>query len=254
MLNRQARFIPEPLAPVDRAVLQVGLFAKGIRRSWAKIHRKTIQLPEQVSFDDQVGCKQVLALAQPARLVAVFATGIGIHAVPGLQWTAANLAVVWISVAVCGAALAVIWAKRAFDEVFYLWLVLVLVATMAELSLGSIAGGPYTVAWHAARASGIVSAYLLLVFLMREIAERLRRPVPAAIAAYGRAASWGTLERPGMFRRRPGGGGDSLGPSHGTSPDAEGPARSSASAPGDRSFAKGLPGNRFPRAWDPRTD
>jgi signal transduction histidine kinase/ActR/RegA family two-component response regulator len=103
------------------------------------------------------------------------------------QWIAANLAVVWICVAVNGAALAVIWAKRAFDDPFYLWLTLVLVAAMVDLTLGNVGGERYTIAWHASRASLVVSSYLLLVFLVGEIAERLRRPLLATSAAYGGA-------------------------------------------------------------------
>jgi signal transduction histidine kinase/CheY-like chemotaxis protein len=128
----------------------------------------------------------LLALGACA-LVAALAASVGAYVMDGNQWTAANLAIIWICVAVDGAALAVIWAKRAFDDTFYLWLALVLVAAMVDLTLGNIGGGRYTVAWHASRASLVVSAYLLLVFLMSEIAERLRRPLLSTVAAYGGA-------------------------------------------------------------------
>jgi signal transduction histidine kinase/CheY-like chemotaxis protein len=128
-----------------------------------------------------------LTAAGACALVAALAASVGAYAMSGEQWAAANLAIVWICVAVSGAALAIIWAKRAFDDTFYLWLALVLVATMVELTLGDLGDGRYTVAEHASRASCIVSAYLLLVFLMREIAERLRRPLLSTIGAYGGA-------------------------------------------------------------------
>jgi signal transduction histidine kinase/ActR/RegA family two-component response regulator len=122
-------------------------------------------------------------------LVAVLAASAGSYVVSGNQWIAANLAIIWICVAVNGAALAVIWAKRAFDDTFYLWLALVLVAATVDLTLGSVGGERYTVAWHASRASLVVSSYLLLVFLVGEIAERLRRPLLATTAAYGGAVA-----------------------------------------------------------------
>jgi signal transduction histidine kinase/CheY-like chemotaxis protein len=129
------------------------------------------------------GC---LLAAGACVLVAALAAGSSSYVMSANQWAAANLAIVWICVAVNGAALAIIWARRAFDDAFYLWLALVLVAAMVDLTLGKL-GGPYTVASHVSQASFIVSSYLLLVFLMREIAERLRRPLLAATGAYGGA-------------------------------------------------------------------
>jgi signal transduction histidine kinase/ActR/RegA family two-component response regulator len=133
-----------------------------------------------------VGCC-LLALGASA-LAGALAASVGARPLAGLQWAAANLAIIWICVAVCGAALAVIWARRAFDDALYLWLALVLVAKVVGLVLGNVdGGGRYTIAWHASWASDVVSAFLLLVFLMREITERLRRPLLSATAAAGGA-------------------------------------------------------------------
>jgi signal transduction histidine kinase/CheY-like chemotaxis protein len=106
----------------------------------------------------------------------------------GFPRTASN--VEWLAVAVCAAAFAAIWRRRAFGDVLYLWLGLVLVATIGDVVLSNVAGAPFTMGWHAARASFVVSACLLLAFLLGDLASEERRIAPAALlAAYGGAAA-----------------------------------------------------------------
>ena len=99
-------------------------------------------------------------------------------------------AIQWLAVAVSAGALVLIWRRRAFDDVLYLWLGLVLVASIADLTLSNLAGGRFTVGWHASRANFVVSACLLLAFLLGDLATEERRLLrPSLFAAYGGAVA-----------------------------------------------------------------
>lgn len=80
-------------------------------------------------------------------------------------------AISWLTIALYGVGACVIWRKRAFNDPLYLWLGLILVASAADLTLSTIAGARYTVGWYVARCSSVVSSYLLLTFLLRELAS-----------------------------------------------------------------------------------
>ena len=70
----------------------------------------------------------------------------------------------------------------------YLWLGLVLVAAIADLTLSNLSGGRYTIGWHASRANFVVSSCLLLAFLLGDLATEERRITrPSLFAAYGGA-------------------------------------------------------------------
>ncbi len=107
-----------------------------------------------------------------------------------LDGYAVRSAMLWAAVALCAGAFALIWRKRAFDELLFLWLGLVLVASMADLTLSIAAGERFTLGWHVSRASFVVSACLLLAFLLGDLATEERRVSrTAAIAAYGGAVA-----------------------------------------------------------------
>jgi signal transduction histidine kinase/ActR/RegA family two-component response regulator len=107
--------------------------------------------------------------------------------VAGARWSAANASLVWLWVVVCAVALWVIWTRRAFDDVLYLWLAMVVVAAMVDLSLGNVTGRRYTLAWHASRASLVVSSYLLLGFLVGDLTQRRHPTLILRLGAYGGA-------------------------------------------------------------------
>ena len=108
----------------------------------------------------------------------------------GERFSALATQVQWVAVAVYVAALALIWRRRAFDDVLYLWLGLVLVASIADLTLSNLSGGRYTIGWHASRANFVVSACLLLAFLLGDLATEERRLTrPSKFAAYGGAVA-----------------------------------------------------------------
>ena len=67
-----------------------------------------------------------------------------------------------------------IWRRRAFNDPLYLWLALMLVASAADLLLSTVSGARFTVGWYVARCSSVVSSYLLLTFLLGELAAAAR--------------------------------------------------------------------------------
>jgi signal transduction histidine kinase/ActR/RegA family two-component response regulator len=96
----------------------------------------------------------------------------------------------WAAIGCCLAAFALIWRRRAFGDVLYLWLGLVLIATIGDLVLSNLAGAPFAMGWHAGRASFVVSACLLLAFLLGDLATEESRIAPASmLAAYGGAVA-----------------------------------------------------------------
>jgi signal transduction histidine kinase/CheY-like chemotaxis protein len=126
-----------------------------------------------------------------AALVVAAAVRLQIDAIiVGERFTDLAAAVQWVAVALCAAAYAIIWRKRAFDDVLYVWLGLVLLASIADLALSNVSGGRYTVGWHASRANFFISACLLLAFLLGDLAYEDRRMARAsAVAAYGGAVA-----------------------------------------------------------------
>jgi signal transduction histidine kinase/CheY-like chemotaxis protein len=116
-----------------------------------------------------------------AALIAAIAARFAIDIASSVQW---------VAVALCAAALAIIWRKRAFGDLLYLWLGVVLVASIADLTLANMSGGRYTIGWHASRANFVISQCLLLAFLLADVGHEDRRLArTAAVAAYGGAVA-----------------------------------------------------------------
>ncbi len=131
----------------------------------------------------------VLTLAG-ALLLALLADRLPLEAWIGRDFALAAAASEWLAVALCIVAFSIIWRRRAFGDVLYLWLGLVLVATAGDLVLSNAAGAAFTMGWHAARASFVVSACLLLAFLLGDQAIEDRRIASVAtLASYGGAAA-----------------------------------------------------------------
>jgi signal transduction histidine kinase/ActR/RegA family two-component response regulator len=133
---------------------------------------------------------RAIALTLAAVLaVALAATHIKIAGVLQDQFTSIGVAVQWSGALICAAGLVLIWVRRAFNDVLYLWLGLVLVGWIADLTLSNVGGGRYALAWHASRASFVVSSCLLLAFLLADLAKERVRSGVTAIAAYGGAVA-----------------------------------------------------------------
>jgi signal transduction histidine kinase/CheY-like chemotaxis protein len=123
-----------------------------------------------------------------AGLFAALAVRLQAEGIVGDYFTDLGGAVQWVAVALCAGAFVLIWHKRAFDDLLFLWLGLVLVASMADLTLSNVAGARYTIGWYISRANFVVSACLLLAFLLGDVANEERRmSKTAAVAAYGGA-------------------------------------------------------------------
>jgi signal transduction histidine kinase/CheY-like chemotaxis protein len=125
-----------------------------------------------------------------AALITAVAARIDVEGIVANRFTDLATAVQWVAVALCAAALALIWRGRAFGELLYLWLGVVLVISIADLTLSNVSGGRYTIGWHASRANFVVSQCLLLAFLLADVGHEDRRLArTSAVAAYGGAVA-----------------------------------------------------------------
>jgi len=87
----------------------------------------------------------------------------------------------------CAIAVLLIWRGRAFGDAIWLWLALVLVASLTDQTLAITAGGQYRLGWHAAKASAAISACMLLVFWLGRSSPEEDVGAIRAIAGYGAA-------------------------------------------------------------------
>jgi signal transduction histidine kinase/ActR/RegA family two-component response regulator len=81
-----------------------------------------------------------------------------------------------------------IWRRRAFNDPLYLWLALILVASAADLTLSTVAGARFTLGWYLARCSSVVSSYMLLTFLLGDLASAARSQDAMVVAVRYAAA------------------------------------------------------------------
>jgi signal transduction histidine kinase/ActR/RegA family two-component response regulator len=79
-----------------------------------------------------------------------------------------------LTIALYGLGAYMIWRRRAFNDPLYLWLALILVASAADLILSTVAGSRFTLGWYLARCSSVVSSYMLLTFLLGDLASAAR--------------------------------------------------------------------------------
>jgi len=155
----------------------------------AVLHAGSGQPPQTARLGARLAAGALLTTAAAAIICSAGAQ-LDLQGLAGDRFTDVSIAVQWIAVAVCAIALALIALKRAFNDVLYLWLGLVLVASIADLTLSNVAGARFTLGWHASRTSFVVSACLLLAFLLGDVANASRRMTPTAtVAAYGGAVA-----------------------------------------------------------------
>jgi signal transduction histidine kinase/CheY-like chemotaxis protein len=103
-------------------------------------------------------------------LVTALAANSSIPFTSGDRFTWLSQGVSYGAVAISLVGVYLIWQRRLSNSL-YLWLALILVASAADLLLSSAAGGRFTVGWYVARCSSVVSSYLLLTFLLGELAS-----------------------------------------------------------------------------------
>ena len=143
------------------------------------------ETPEAVRWRDVA--LAVLIAVCAAGALSVFSAFFNVESLSGRRFTTANIAIQWGCVVVCAAALALLVRRRAFGQVFYWWLALVLIGTIADLSLSNLGGARYSLGWHTSRATLVVSALLLLAFLVSEVSAAASRSPPWRVATYGAA-------------------------------------------------------------------
>jgi signal transduction histidine kinase/CheY-like chemotaxis protein len=131
----------------------------------------------------------LLTLAAVALIVS-FVHEMPLQSIEGQRFTDVSLAVQWTAIALFTVSFGMIWWKRGFDDVLYLWVGLVLIASIADLTLSAVSGARFTIGWHASRASFVVSACLLLAFLLGDLANAGHRLSRTSLAAaYGGAVA-----------------------------------------------------------------
>jgi signal transduction histidine kinase len=130
-----------------------------------------------------------LTLAGAAAVIAIGAR-LEIEGLFGERFSDLGVAVQWAAVCVYALAFVLLWAKRAYGDLLYLWVGLVLLASIADLTLSNLGGARYTVGWHASRLNLAISACLLLAFLLSDAVPEnraLRRT--SVVSAYGGAVA-----------------------------------------------------------------
>ncbi len=106
--------------------------------------------------------------------IAVAASTTRLTLILDEQFSGPSQAISWLTIAVYALGAYMIWRKRAFNDPLYLWLALILVASAADLTLSTVSGARFTVGWYVARCSSVVSSYLLLTFLLGDLASEGR--------------------------------------------------------------------------------
>jgi|SoiMethySBSTD1v2_1073268.scaffolds.fasta_scaffold317262_1 two-component sensor histidine kinase len=118
------------------------------------------------------GC---LATGAAVILLSVIATA-GIDHLPALladgQWTALNLTLNNLAIAILGGAVFVILTRLRHADELYLWLALALTAIAAANILSGTGGGRYTLGWTLGRLSWVVAASVLFLYFMRQAARQ----------------------------------------------------------------------------------
>jgi signal transduction histidine kinase/CheY-like chemotaxis protein len=117
-------------------------------------------------------------------LLAALGSTLEVQVVVDTHFTGANITLIALYQAVCALTLLLIWRARGFGDMLYVWLALVLVASMTDQLLGSMSGAQYTIGWHVAKASSAISACLLLVFWLSSMEPSEREGMLNGVAAY----------------------------------------------------------------------
>jgi signal transduction histidine kinase/CheY-like chemotaxis protein len=124
-------------------------------------------------------------LAACAAMAGV-AAHIDVPMIVGTKFTLANFVAIYLYLGMLVSALAVLWRRRAVNDVLYLWLAVFITALIAEQIVGSLSGAQYTVGWHISKASSALSSCLLLVFWLAHVRGESSAQ-PSAAASYGAA-------------------------------------------------------------------
>jgi signal transduction histidine kinase/CheY-like chemotaxis protein len=147
------------------------------------------QEPDRERRGVRLFAASALTLSAVVVLCSLAARWLGSGMAPG-ELEARVEVIQWAAFALCAAAYALILRRRAFGDLLYLWLGLVLLTLMATLALANLAGGVFGAGWYASRANLVVCSCLLLAYLLGDLVqEDRRRSRTSAVAAYGGAVA-----------------------------------------------------------------
>lgn len=119
-------------------------------------------------------CLAWLATLAVCVLLTCMAANVDLSVTAAERFTRTSQSIACMTIGLYGLGAYMIWRRRAFNDPLYLWLALMLVASAADLILSTTSGARFTVGWYVARGSSVVSAYLLLTFLLGDLASEAR--------------------------------------------------------------------------------
>ena len=119
-------------------------------------------------------CLAWLATLAISVFIACVAANVDFYVTDAGHFTRISQSVACLTNGLYGLGAYMVWRRGAFNDPLYLWLALVLVASAADLVLSTVAGARFTVGWYVARCSSVVSSYLLLTFLLGDLASETR--------------------------------------------------------------------------------
>ena len=119
-------------------------------------------------------CLAWLATVAICVVLTCVAANVDLSVTAAERFTRTSQSIACMTIGLYGLGAYMIWRRRAFNDPLYLWLALMLVTSAADLILSTTSGARFTVGWYVARGSSVVSAYLLLTFLLGDLAAEAR--------------------------------------------------------------------------------
>ena len=130
--------------------------------------------PERVARAIVLSIGLVLAMVLCCLLVATVAEGRMPALIDGASWTMLNDAISVLALLMMAAGIALVLLVVGHRNVLFLWLSLVLTATLCSQSLALAGGARYTVGWSTSRLSWLTSAGVLFLFFMAQFVRQHR--------------------------------------------------------------------------------
>lgn len=96
------------------------------------------------------------------------------------RFTTLGLVASWVALGLGVVGLTAIAIRTRGRTVLHIWLLLAMTTFCGDMVIGTVGGGRFTLGWYAGRASGFVSAFVLLVLFLRFFAVQQQRSVAAA--------------------------------------------------------------------------
>ncbi|EWY42077.1 chemotaxis protein CheY [Skermanella stibiiresistens SB22] len=118
-----------------------------------------------------VTCVGVVIAVGGLGLVTTTGQGFLPSEIVGERWAAWATLANWISAAVTATTIAAMWVVFRGRSTLFLWLSLVMCGFLAFILLGTLAGGRHTLGWNFSRISGFISAGLLLMMFLGDVAR-----------------------------------------------------------------------------------